>query len=104
MALEAKVNKLRIITGILLAVLAAGSAAQQSLVNVLFQTDLPDLEGREAVILEVEYPPEFEEMYFILSGHGVIQWKTASGEVREGSAFTSGERPRRRWSCGPTSS
>ena len=33
--------------------------------------------------LEVEYPPDFEEMYFILSGTGVIQWKTESGEVRE---------------------
>ena len=33
--------------------------------------------------LEVEYPADFEEMYFILSGKGVIQWKTASGEIRE---------------------
>lgn len=31
----------------------------------------------------VEYPADFEEIYFILSGHGVIQWKTDSGEVRE---------------------
>jgi oxalate decarboxylase/phosphoglucose isomerase-like protein (cupin superfamily) len=33
--------------------------------------------------LEVEYPAGFEEMYFILSGKGVIQWKTESGEIRE---------------------
>lgn len=33
--------------------------------------------------LEVEYPADFEEMYFILSGKGVIQWKTESGEIRE---------------------
>ena len=33
--------------------------------------------------LEVEYPADFEEMYFILSGKGVIQWKTQSGEIRE---------------------
>ena len=33
--------------------------------------------------LEVEYPADFEEMYFILSGKGVIQWKTASGEIQE---------------------
>ena len=33
--------------------------------------------------LEVEYPADFEEIYFILSGRGVIQWKTESGEIRE---------------------
>jgi mannose-6-phosphate isomerase-like protein (cupin superfamily) len=32
---------------------------------------------------EVEYPGDFEEIYFILSGRGVIQWKTESGETRE---------------------
>ncbi len=32
---------------------------------------------------EVEYPRDFEEIYFILSGRGVIQWKTESGEIRE---------------------
>lgn len=33
--------------------------------------------------MEVEYPADFEEIYFILSGQGVIQWKTETGEVRE---------------------
>jgi oxalate decarboxylase/phosphoglucose isomerase-like protein (cupin superfamily) len=33
--------------------------------------------------VQVEYPPDFEEIYFILSGSGVIQWKTESGEVAE---------------------
>jgi mannose-6-phosphate isomerase-like protein (cupin superfamily) len=33
--------------------------------------------------MEVEYPADFEEIYFILSGRGVIQWKTESGEVQE---------------------
>jgi oxalate decarboxylase/phosphoglucose isomerase-like protein (cupin superfamily) len=33
--------------------------------------------------VEVEYPADFEEIYFIISGQGVIQWKTESGEVRE---------------------
>ena len=33
--------------------------------------------------LEVEYPADFEEIYFILSGRGVIQWKTENGEIRE---------------------
>ena len=32
---------------------------------------------------EVEYADDFEEIYFILSGNGVVQWKTDSGEVRE---------------------
>jgi oxalate decarboxylase/phosphoglucose isomerase-like protein (cupin superfamily) len=32
---------------------------------------------------EVEYPPDFEEIYFILSGRGVIQWKSDSGEIQE---------------------
>ena len=33
--------------------------------------------------VEVEYPADFEEIYFILSGQGVMQWKTASGEMQE---------------------
>lgn len=33
--------------------------------------------------VEVEYPADFEEIYFILSGRGVIQWKTESGEIQE---------------------
>jgi mannose-6-phosphate isomerase-like protein (cupin superfamily) len=32
---------------------------------------------------EVDYPDDFEEIYHILSGHGVIQWKTDSGEMHE---------------------
>ena len=33
--------------------------------------------------VKVEYPSNFEEIYFVLSGKGVIQWKTESGEVKE---------------------
>jgi len=33
--------------------------------------------------VEVEYPNDFEEIYFVISGRGVIQWKTESGETRE---------------------
>ena len=32
---------------------------------------------------EVEYPPDFEEIYFVLSGRGVMQWKTETGEISE---------------------
>jgi oxalate decarboxylase/phosphoglucose isomerase-like protein (cupin superfamily) len=33
--------------------------------------------------IEVEYPADFEEIYFVISGRGVIQWKTDAGEIRE---------------------
>lgn len=32
---------------------------------------------------QVEYPDDFEEIYYILSGTGLIQWKTESGEIGE---------------------
>ena len=32
---------------------------------------------------EVEYAPDFEEIYFIVSGKGVFQWKGADGAVHE---------------------
>ena len=31
----------------------------------------------------VEYAPDFEEIYFILSGRGVVQWKTDTGDIGE---------------------
>jgi mannose-6-phosphate isomerase-like protein (cupin superfamily) len=33
--------------------------------------------------IEVEYPADFEEIYFIISGCGVIQWKTDDGTVAQ---------------------
>jgi quercetin dioxygenase-like cupin family protein len=51
------VKILDILTIVLLTVLATTSSAQESVATALFQTDLPDIEGREAVVLEVEYPP-----------------------------------------------
>ena len=33
--------------------------------------------------VEVEYAPDFEEIYFVLSGCGLMQWKSESGEVQE---------------------
>jgi mannose-6-phosphate isomerase-like protein (cupin superfamily) len=32
---------------------------------------------------QVEYPADFEEIYFILSGKGVIQWKMGDGKMQE---------------------
>ncbi len=46
-----------ILTIVLLTMLSTTSSAQQSAATALFRTDLPDIEGREAVMLEVEYPP-----------------------------------------------
>ena len=31
---------------------------------------------------EVVYPKDFEEIYFIISGSGVVEWKTEEGEVK----------------------
>ena len=33
--------------------------------------------------VKVEYPVDFEEIYFVISGQGVVQWKTDAGEVKE---------------------
>jgi mannose-6-phosphate isomerase-like protein (cupin superfamily) len=32
---------------------------------------------------EVVYPENFEEVYYIISGTGVVQWKTDGGKVKE---------------------
>ncbi len=48
---------LNILAIVLLTILSASSPAQQSIATALFQTDLPDIEGREAIMVEVEYPP-----------------------------------------------
>lgn len=40
-------------------------------------------DGYTADGYKVEYPADFEEIYYILSGHGVVQWKTENGAVEE---------------------
>jgi len=35
--------------------------------------------------VKVEYPADFEEIYYVLDGQGVIQWRTESGEIQEQS-------------------
>ena len=32
---------------------------------------------------EVVYPKDFEEIYYIVSGNGVAQWKTEDGQIKE---------------------
>jgi len=51
------VKRINFLTIVCITMLSTSSSAQQSVATALFQTDLPDIEGREAVILEVEYPP-----------------------------------------------
>ncbi len=50
-------TRLNIPMVVMLCILPMTSAAQESVATGLFRTDLPDIEGREAVVLEVEYPP-----------------------------------------------
>ena len=50
-------KRINFLTIVSITMLSTSSSAQQSVATALFQTDLPDIEGREAVILEVEYPP-----------------------------------------------
>ena len=50
-------TKLNIPIVAMLSILATSSAAQESVATGLFRTDLPDIAGREGVVLEVEYPP-----------------------------------------------
>jgi quercetin dioxygenase-like cupin family protein len=81
------VNKSNVLTAVLLVMLSASSPAQESVATALFQTDLPDIEGREAVILEVEYPPgvasnshrhNAHTFVYVLEGSVVMQ--VAGGE------------------------
>ncbi|MCH4889227.1 cupin domain-containing protein [Acidaminobacter sp. JC074] len=37
-------------------------------------------EGKD---FEVRYPDEFEEIYYILEGNGVVQWKDEAGVIKE---------------------
>jgi mannose-6-phosphate isomerase-like protein (cupin superfamily) len=37
----------------------------------------------EAEGYEVDYPEDFEEIYFILNGSGLIQWKDEEGTIEE---------------------
>lgn len=50
-------TRLNVPVVLILCMLWTSGAAQESQVTGLFRTDLPDVEGREAVVLEVEYPP-----------------------------------------------
>ena len=73
---------------VLLAILSTASVAQQSTATGLFQTDLPDIEGREAVVLEVVYPPgvasashRHNAHTFVYVLEGTVEMQVAGGEL-----------------------
>ena len=80
-------NEFRIPAIVLLTILSATSSAQESTATALFQTDLPDIEGREAVVLEVEYPPgvasashRHNAHTFVYVLEGTVVMQVAGGE------------------------
>lgn len=80
-------NEFRIPAIVLLTILSATSSAQESIATALFQTDLPDIEGREAVVLEVEYPPgvasashRHNAHTFVYVLEGTVVMQVAGGE------------------------
>jgi len=83
------VKALILLTTVLLSILSTASIAQQSSVNSLFQTDLPDIEGREAVVLEVLYPPgaasashRHNAHTFVYVLEGTVEMQVAGGELK----------------------
>lgn len=82
------VKKLTFLTALMLTLLATASAAQQSSARILLQTDLPDIEGREAVVLEVVYPPgvassshRHNAHTFVYVLEGTVEMQVAGGEL-----------------------
>ena len=80
-------KNLSCLLAVVLVLLSTSSSAQQSSVNILFQTDLPDIEGREAVVLEVEYPPgvasashRHNAHTFVYVLEGTVVMQVAGGE------------------------
>jgi quercetin dioxygenase-like cupin family protein len=72
----------------LLTILSTASVAQQSTATTLFQTDLPDIEGREAIVLEVVYPPgvasashRHNAHTFVYVLEGTVEMQVAGGEL-----------------------
>jgi len=81
------VKELNILAIVLLTILSTTSLAQESVATALFQTDLPDIEGREAVVLEVEYPPgvasashRHNAHTFVYVLEGTVVMQVAGGE------------------------
>jgi quercetin dioxygenase-like cupin family protein len=81
------VKELNILTAVLLLILSTTGSTQESVATALFRTDLQDIEGREAVILEVEYPPgvaskshRHNAHTFVYVLEGTVVMQVAGGE------------------------
>ncbi len=81
---------LKLLTTVLLSILSTASMAQQSSAKGIFQTDLPDIEGREAVVLEVVYPPgaasashRHNAHTFVYVLEGTVEMQVAGGELKK---------------------
>jgi quercetin dioxygenase-like cupin family protein len=77
-------------TVLLLSMLSTASIAQESIAKAVFQTDLPDIEGREAVVLEVVYPPgvasashRHNAHTFVYVLEGAVEMQVAGGELKK---------------------
>ncbi len=81
---------LKLLAAVLLSILSTASIAQQSSAKSVFQTDLPDIEGREAVVLEVVFPPgvasashRHNAHTFVYVLEGTVEMQVAGGELKK---------------------
>ena len=81
-------NYPKLLVIVMLIILSTASAAQQSVATALLQKDLPDIEGREAVVLEVVYPPgvasashRHNAHTFVYVLEGTVEMQVAGGEL-----------------------
>ena len=82
-------NNLKLLAIVLLTIISSASVAQQSTATALLQKDLPDIEGREAVMLEVVYPPgvassshRHNAHTFVYVLEGTVEMQVAGGELQ----------------------
>ena len=82
-------NNLKLLAIVLLTILSSASVAQQSTATALLQKDLTDIEGREAVVLEVVYPPgvassshRHNAYTFVYVLEGTVEMQVAGGKLQ----------------------
>ncbi len=82
-------NNLKLLAIVLLTILSSASVAQQSTATALMQKDLTDIEGREAVVLEVVYPPgvassshRHNAHTFVYVLEGTVEMQVAGGKLQ----------------------
>lgn len=81
---------LKLLTTVVLSIVSTASIAQQPSATNVFQTDLPDVDGREAVVLEVVYPPgaasashRHNAHTFVYVLEGTVEMQVAGGELKK---------------------